>query len=73
MEPPNGSSETPFERQAHSEDQAPENDALQKTLDRLTRTQLVVVLDSEEIVWLEVCIPGSSARWLTHPFPIEGF
>lgn len=73
MEPPSGSSETPFERQAHGEDQVPENDALQNILDRLTRTQLVVVLDSEEIVWLEVRTPQPTARsWLTHSFLSKG-
>lgn len=66
--PPNGSSETPFERQASGEeDRAEESDNLRTTVDRLTRTQLAVVLDSDEIVWLEVC--SAKGRAQSNSFP----
>jgi hypothetical protein len=64
MEPPNGSSETPYKRQAHGEeDRAAENENVRKTVGRLTSAQLIVELDSEEIVWLEVG-RQSRSRWL---------
>ncbi|KAI5453578.1 hypothetical protein NCC49_005403 [Naganishia albida] len=64
--PPNGSSEMPFERQASGEeDRAEESDNLRTTVDRLTRTQLAVVLDSGEIIWLEASDEKVALEWFS--------
>lgn len=56
LEPPKGSQLPPFERPGQSdEDQLLEDDVVRNTLARLTGTQFVVILDSKEAIWLEVC------------------